>query len=187
MITIQNGVISGNFLPPLGYVKTRGGLGRFVLPVTRWLRAINTERYMGPSERHLDIGCGDGYFLKRSKCEECFGLDKILGDNIADRLEFPDAYFDYVTLLAVIEHVHDPAGMIKEIARVLKPGGRLIMTTPKRRAEWLINLYAKDIEEEHEQYFDRKTMQELAGGNFEIAGYHCFIFGLNQTFCLRKV
>ncbi len=187
MITIKNGATSGEFLPSLGYVQTRGGLGRLILPLTRWLRAVNTERFMGPGQRHLDIGCGDGYFLKRSKCEERFGLDKILGDEISDRLEFPDSYFDYVTLLAVIEHVHDPAGLIKEIARVLKPGGRLVMTTPKRASEWLINIYTRDIEEEHEQYFDLDTMQELVGDNFRIAGYHSFIFGLNQAFCMEKI
>ena len=175
MITIKGGVTSGEFLAPLGYIQTRGVLGRLVLPITRWLRAANTERYMGPGQRHLDIGCGDGYFLKRSQCEERFGL------------EFPDNYFDYVTLLAVIEHVHDPAGLIKEIARVVKPGGHLIMTTPKRASEWLINLYARDIEEEHEQYFDLETMKELVSGDFEIAGYHSFIFGLNQAFSLQKI
>ena len=80
MITITEDGIQGVPLEHLGYVKKRGYLGQMVLPVTRWLRAVNAEKYMGPGKRHLDIGCGDGYFLKRSKCTERCGLDKLLGD-----------------------------------------------------------------------------------------------------------
>ena len=84
-------------------------------------RAVNIERYMGEGERHLDIGCGDGYFLRRSKCPERIGLDRLLCDDIDDHLDFLDHHFDYVTMLAVIEHIEEPRRLLAEIARVLSP------------------------------------------------------------------
>ena len=181
----KNGQFGKN-LESLAYIKRRGLVGRIILPITRYLRAKNAEKYMKPAERHLDIGCGDGYFLRRSKCKERFGLDKLLGDEVTDRLDFPDSYFDYVTMLAVIEHVSCPEDIFKEVSRVLKTGGRFIITTPRKTADSLIKIYAKDIDQEHESYFDYDRMAKLAGTMFEIVAYRRFIFGLNQVFCLEK-
>ena len=75
---------------------------------------------------------------------------------------------------------------MKEVHRVLKPGGRFIMTTPKQAAEFLIHLYVRDIEEEHEIYFDRESMKVMVEGLFEVTDYSTFILGLNQVFCLEK-
>lgn len=53
----------------------------------------------------------------------------------ADRSTLPDAHFDAVVCADVIEHVHDPEGLLAEIARVLRPGGRAVITTPVRLTE----------------------------------------------------
>jgi 2-polyprenyl-3-methyl-5-hydroxy-6-metoxy-1,4-benzoquinol methylase len=45
-------------------------------------------------------------------------------------LAFPDGAFDTVVSCETIEHVHDPARAVSELARVLRPGGRLFLTTP---------------------------------------------------------
>jgi len=187
MIRMSKNGQSGENLESLAYIKRRGLVGRIILPITRYLRAVNAERYMKPAERHLDIGCGDGYFLRRSKCQERFGLDKLLGDEVVDKLDFSDSYFDYVTMLAVIEHVACPESIFKEVARVLKTGGRFIVTTPRKSADSLIKIYAKDIDEEHVSYFDYDRMKKLSGKIFEIIAYHKFIFGLNQVFCFEKI
>lgn len=183
---LKNGQFGEN-LESFMYIKRRGLAGRIILPMTRYLRAVNAEKYMKPAERHLDIGCGDGYFLRRSKCQERFGLDKLLGDEVIDKLDFPDSYFDYVTMLAVIEHVSCPECIFKEVARVLKTGGRFIITTPRKSADSLIKIYAKNIDEEHVSYFDYDTMAKLAGTMFKIIAFRRFIFGLNQVFCFEKV
>ncbi len=185
MIVITETGVTGAPLEPFGYIRDKGVFSRRLLALTRWLRAVNAERYMGAGQRHLDIGCGDGYFLRRSKCRERIGLDKLLGDEVSDKLDFPDHHFDYVTMLAVIEHVVEPRPLLAEIARVLRPGGRLVLTTPKRAAEALISLYVKDIEEQHETYFDLAAIRDLAGDRFEVVGHHTFILGLNQAFCLQ--
>jgi len=186
MIKIDENGIEGEELDSLGYIKGRIGISRIILPVTRLLRAISAEKYIAGGKRLLDIGCGDGYFIKRLKIKERYGLDKLLGDEVTDKLNFPNAFFDYVTMLAVIEHIEEPSLLFREIHRVLKPNGKFIFTTPKKQAEFLFRLYAKDIDEEHESYFDLEKVKKLAENMFEIEDYKTFIFGLNQVFCLQK-
>ncbi len=50
-----------------------------------------------------------------------------------DRLPLADRQFDLALAIWVLEHVADPAATLGEIARVLRPGGRLIFLTPNRR------------------------------------------------------
>ena len=54
------------------------------------------------------------------------GVQIEVADGEANALAFPDATFDAATLVQVIEYVPDAVGALREIARVLKPGGRLI-------------------------------------------------------------
>lgn len=103
-------------------------------------------------EKLLDVGCGSGVFggllLARGMYTEVHGLD--ISDEAVVRaserglkaqafdlnagpLPYPDALFDAVTCLAVIEHVLDPRRLVDEVARVLKPGGVLLLDTPNLR------------------------------------------------------
>lgn len=52
--------------------------------------------------------------------------------NNALALTYPDQYFDLIVSCEVIEHVGDPAQMLREMSRVMKPGGVAIMTFPSR-------------------------------------------------------
>jgi SAM-dependent methyltransferase len=97
----------------------------------------------------LDIGCNDGLFLSHAapRCRSAWGVDidqELLRKasasypNIgfqyasADRLPFPDASFTVVSMLDVLEHLPDPQAAIREVNRVLVPGGRLIISVPHR-------------------------------------------------------
>jgi SAM-dependent methyltransferase len=172
--------------PSFSYVDKVGPIPRLILPVTRYLRAYYAGKYLSPAPCHLDIGCGDGYFLKRSPCTERIGIDPLMGDQVSSPLDFSDGYFDYVTMLAVIEHITNPVILLEECARILKPGGRLILTTPKRSAETLIKLYYQHVEDEHETYFDLGNIQKVSEPWFTVTAHGTFIFGLNQVFCLEK-
>jgi SAM-dependent methyltransferase len=129
-----------------------------------WHNAFTAERYrrvlaaVMPLEgrRVLDYGCGDGVLLSRLSRAvgdrgEAHGMDPTPGAiELAGRMfrargiraqlhsaasALHDGYFDVVTCSEVIEHVRDPAGLIGEIHRVLKPGGRAVITTPIRLTE----------------------------------------------------
>lgn len=156
------------------------------MPLTKRLRAYYAGKYMHTGGAHLDIGCGDGYFMKMSKCGRVYGFDAKYGDVFEDALDFPDNYFDYVTMLAVIEHLPNPERVFQEVYRVLKPGGRFIFTTPKQKGERLIKLYAKDIGQLHCRHYDLRTVKEYSRGLFKLSGYRTFLFGLNQVYCLIK-
>jgi methionine biosynthesis protein MetW len=99
--------------------------------------------------RLLDIGCWSGSFLERVRTREIYrelyGVDAV-ADSVAqvqskgfearlvdlnhDALPFEDAFFDGITLLAVLEHVFDPYFVVSEIHRVLAPGGELVIDVP---------------------------------------------------------
>lgn len=87
----------------------------------------------------LDVGCGmRPYEALAPRGVRYLGLDG--GQGAATRpdvcgaaasLPFAAASFDTVLCTQVIEHVPDPAEAIREIARVLRPGGRLILSAPQ--------------------------------------------------------
>ncbi len=100
-------------------------------------------------ERLLDLGCWHGDFLARVERAELYrqlvgvdfvaegvdatrarGFDARVVDLNAEPLPFPDAHFDCVVHLAVLEHVFDPYAVIREIHRVLLPGGEFVIAVP---------------------------------------------------------
>jgi len=91
--------------------------------------------------RVLDVGCGNKPFYPYIKdiIDQYIGLEhkdsihakekaEILGT--ADNIPLPDDHVDTVILTQVIEHVENPAGVLKEIRRVLKNNGILIVAWP---------------------------------------------------------
>jgi SAM-dependent methyltransferase len=88
----------------------------------------------------LDVGCGRKPYRRFSSATRYVGVDidtpntRSLGvaDVLYDgrHLPFPDASFDAVLCSQVFEHVFTPAEFLAEIFRVLRPGGRLVLTVP---------------------------------------------------------
>ena len=99
----------------------------------------------------LDFGCGEGYgtALLSTRARKAIGVDvepealerarsRYRRQNLdflecaPSRLPFQAARFDAVTSCQVLEHVADDHGFVSEAARVLKPGGFFLLTTPNR-------------------------------------------------------
>jgi ubiquinone/menaquinone biosynthesis C-methylase UbiE len=99
-----------------------------------------------PPGRILDVPAGHGAFahelLKRGHgnidcldiAAETFALRdprvRFTRHDVIHPLPFPDAHFDYVFSIEGIEHFENPWTFARELCRVLKPGGRLIISTP---------------------------------------------------------
>jgi methionine biosynthesis protein MetW len=100
-------------------------------------------------QRLLDIGCWDGYLLERihetGLYTELYGVDIVpegieavrekgfqaqVVDLNREALPFPDEYFDGITVLAVLEHIFDPYAVIREVRRVLRAGGEMVIDVP---------------------------------------------------------
>lgn len=72
----------------------------------------------------------------------------------ADDLLFPDGHFDTVVAGEVLEHVKDPGAVLTELGRVLRPGGRLVVTVPN----------GGKITDEHLRTFNEKRLDCLLAG-----------------------
>lgn len=81
----------------------------------------------------LEIGSGPGFFshiaddVTTSDIEEMPGIQVICD---AHKLRFPDEHFSNVFFVDVMHHLQSPLACFREISRVLRPGGRLIMIEP---------------------------------------------------------
>jgi len=119
--------------------------------VTRADRLTAGADLISPANQLLDVGCGDGSLnlLLQGKVGLVVGTDSVLSacreasakgfkvqcaDLNGCHLPYRDGVFDAVTCLDVIEHVLDPRHLLRELARVLRPYGVLVVTTPNVRA-----------------------------------------------------
>ena len=120
-----------------------------------WYASVMRELQGIHGGRVLEVGCGRGEFavwlaaqrpdfeitamdfsaaaieIARERACAC-GCQVTFEQGDAEAIPFPDASFDIVISCECMEHVPSPPKMARELARVLKPGGRLCLTTPSQ-------------------------------------------------------
>ena len=133
-----------------------------------------------PKARILDVGAATGLLLEMAEelgylphavepnpyaakvLRERFGEQRVFEGELTD-CEFPSESFDVVTMTDVIEHVLDVRGTLQAAQKLLRPGGALVITTPRidslsrlaMRGGWL------HFKVEHIQYFSRRAILQV--------------------------
>jgi len=154
--------------------------------ITKRIRAFEARKFIKDvsNKRLLDIGCDDGFFINLFKNIQVDGTDLKYGQDAEQGFDYNNDTFDYITMLAVIEHFNDYKKVIFKCYRIVKDNGLLIITTPKKEAEWIINIYAKKECKDHKKYFIKKDFEDIQG--FKLIHYSTFELGMNQLVVLRK-
>ena len=125
-----------------------------------WFMSFNPKQFSGMQFTVLDK---DNYTFENKN----YNVVSI-GLMIKKTLPFPDASFDCVTMFAVLEHLVYPEEIIKEIQRVLRPGGMLLLSAPSPLAKPILEFLAFTlhlIDEEsirdHKRYLGAKKISAM--------------------------
>jgi 2-polyprenyl-3-methyl-5-hydroxy-6-metoxy-1,4-benzoquinol methylase len=172
----------------------------------RWTvfdRAIQAYRFrkvvslIPPNSIVVDVGCGDGSFLRSiaHRIKEGFGVDRktppsddkitFLQVNADNAIALPPGSVDVVTALALLEHLEYPGAFVSEAFRILKDGGVLILTTPSPAAKPLLEFLAfrlgiisKNDIADHKKYYSHSELSSALSSysTIRISSFQC---GLN--------
>lgn len=157
---------------------------------SRFSNVRETVCCFGTNNVILDVGCGNGWlsslFMERNTV---YGLDiswknterarqrgvKAIQHDASQELPFLDSSFDIVVCLEIIEHLFNPEEILREIYRVLKNEGALVLTTPNlhslnNRLGMLFGRSVPFIEYSgefygHIRFFTRQRLRQILRGN----------------------
>jgi SAM-dependent methyltransferase len=145
----------------------------------------DVTRHFAPTAKLLDVGCGTGWLAEHFS--DYTGIDgapeavaaaaergrNVIAGDVDEPLPFDDVTFDGVVLKDLLEHVADPVAVVREVHRVLKPGGRVFASSPDAQ-RWVWDDYT------HRRPFTRKGFRLLfadQGFTVQQAGYESVMPG----------
>ncbi len=168
------------------------------------------SRYLDAGEETsvLDVGASTGLFLDTvrevfphwklsgvepstdavKKCEEMFDIS--LRQGVFESIEIAPETHDVVTMLDLIEHIHNPMHVIDAANRCLKPNGLLVITTPNIES-WTARFFGRrwwSFRLMHTLYFSPLSIQQmLARGGFRVVKMRGLIRLFSLRYCLRHL
>jgi SAM-dependent methyltransferase len=192
----------------------QNGKPTFVDRLGVWLSGRQIRRYVRgfAGKRVADFGCGFQASFARTIVDEAASVTLVdvalAGDlkahprvrAIEGRLPealsvLPDAGFDVVLLVSVLEHVSAPAQLLAELRRLLAPGGTALVNVPSWRGKTFLEVSAFKLGlspasemDDHKMYYDvRDLWPMLVAAGFKPSEIRCFPhkFGLNTFAVLR--
>jgi cyclopropane fatty-acyl-phospholipid synthase-like methyltransferase len=178
-------------------------------PLVRAIRMREIAKNIKEDSVILDLACGDGYLgsylpknceyygvdlvstSHRDRFSDFMNLDLLRDDSPAKIHHWLEKKVDYITCVAFLEHILNPAGFLKKYRPLLNKKGRIVGTTPHPRGRSIhdslsrVRLLSRLAALEHEQFLDRRAINEMAmisGG--QLIQYKLFFLGLNQLFVI---
>jgi SAM-dependent methyltransferase len=164
-----------------GYGDYRRDAPLYLATYRRRMRVL--RRHFARPGRVLDVGCAAGYFLAvareagwtvtglepsdaiRPQAEERLGKEQVRG-GLLGQVELPAGGFDLVTMWDVIEHIPDVVGAVREVRRLLAPGGKFLIETQNVRslaARVLGKRWQHYKHAEHIYHFHERTLADALG------------------------
>lgn len=141
----------------------------------RVLRAVLDGLALPPTAAILDAGCGSGRTLdelagygrphgvelnpRGLEAARARGYDEVREGRL-EAIPFPDASFDLITCLDVIEHTDDDRLALRELRRVARPGARLVVTVPAHPRLWSRH----DELNDHRRRYTRRSLRAASEG-----------------------
>lgn len=159
-----------------GYTDYRSDRPLYLKTYRRRLRVV--RRHFDRPGRVLDVGCAAGYFLRvmkdegwhvtglepsdaiRSMAAELIGAENVRAGLLGQEALEPGS-FDLVTMWDVIEHIPDTVAAVREVGKLLAPGGKLLIETQNidsRAAKVLGKRWQHFKHAEHIYHFNAKTL-----------------------------
>jgi SAM-dependent methyltransferase len=170
----------------------------------RW-RFRLAARWIPAGGAVLDIGCHQGEFFAwlGDRLATGVGYDPLARPHANERFRlvpqrfpipapFPDETFDAIVLLATLEHIRDKKALPGECRRLLRWGGRVILTVPSPTVDdvvaFLQRLHLLDgmSVEEHHGFTPDGVRTLFAGAGLRLERHRRFQLGLNNLFVFQK-
>lgn len=138
----------------------------------RLYKAELLEKYSSGLGRVLEIGCGLRWYEKFCRGSEYIGLDRDLSlrpivQSVAESLPLRDSCVETVVMFDVLEHVSDVRKALRECFRVLKKGGRLVITTPNTFGFGIYDSFADRTHLHHFSWFGLEKKLKEGGMTVE--------------------
>lgn len=165
------------------------------------IRILNKSYFKKPI---LDAACGSGYILSALP-KGSVGIElnprhvkralvnapeaKVIKGDI-EHIIYPDNYFNTVIITEVFEHIPDPKIIISEVWRVLKKGGKVVVTVPNRKYLWNVRFLASNmyVTEPHCKNFKKEQILSLFSDyKYKLCKYELIAYGLNHLIVLQKI
>jgi SAM-dependent methyltransferase len=165
------------------------------------------SRWIPRGSRVLDIGCHQGELFSwlGGKIAPSVGLDPLYKEtsspgkhqffarNFPEGLPLDANSFDAVVLLATLEHIHEKSAIAGGVARVLRPGGRVIITVPSplvdKLLEFLLFLHIVDgmSLDQHHGFKPSDLPGIFIPEGFSLRKEQKFQFGLNNLYVFERL
>lgn len=153
----------------------------------------------------LDIGCGYGSIIRAfaPAIKKYVGIDH--DPDVVDWLKrhFPEYEFltldidnepisiqdkfDTILIIAVLEHLSRPGKLVLNLPKLLKPGGRVVLTSPTPLGGWIhhlggrLGIFSRSAADDHKGFYNRASLGRMVHStNLVMTECHFFMAGMNQ-------